>query len=194
MFFKKVMGVEEFIKINYLPFINEIVLKEFKNVMEAIIMDGISDRTDLEIEPNKVLFELYILSFYLSGRGLSKIRGFENITSPNIIKVSFAENEFLKGKFIDYKLDNKWLDKEYSSEFMNYRKNKNNTYRNIELSFHHGDIDENEFKKQICKTFLSIDDDNIDTGLIEIIGNLHKKQFLYLYQNLLKFSKDYKIE
>lgn len=181
MFFKKVMGIDEFVNINYLPFINEVVLKEFKNVMETIIKDGIPDRTDIEINPQNVLFELYILLFYLSGRGLSKIKGFENTPSPNLLKLMFMQNEFLKEKFKDYKLNEKWLDKEYSSGLMNYQKNKSNAYRNIELSFHRGVIDENEFKKQICKTFFSTENDDIDASLIEIICDLHREQFfLYL--------------
>ncbi len=75
----------------------------------------------------------------------------------------------------------------------NYYKNKSTAYREAELSYHNSTIDKDELSKQICKIFFSIENDDINDQLVKIMGEIHKGGFIFLYEKLNHFSKEYKL-
>lgn len=194
MFFKKVMTIEDFVNTNYLPFINDILVKEFDS-----LQFNIANNSSFEVEPKSLLFELYILLFYLSGRGLSTIKGFEvdNKGLYNMQRLDELTDQGIIKTFPNFKLNKKWINEDEDNplidELSNYRKYKSKAYRKYELSFYNNEINEDELRKQICKIFFSIENDEVDVNLIRIMGELHEKCFMYIFRSLIKFSKEYKL-
>ena len=102
----------------------------------------------------------------------------------------------MQEKFTNLKLNQKWLDKERGvvlNDMFNYYKNKSTVYREAELSYHNGQIDKDELSKQICKIFFSIENDDVDAHLITVMGEIHKGGFMFLYEKLSNYAKEYKL-
>ncbi len=188
MFFKKKITLELFVKEHFLPLIKEATESELD-----LLYEDISKVSNLQIEKNILSFELFLLFVYLSGRGLSTINGFDFNTG---VKFNTLIDKTMQEKFTNLKLNQKWLDKERGvvlSDMFNYYKNKSTAYREAELSYHNGQIDKDELSKQICKIFFSIENDDVDAHLITVMGEIHKGGFMFLYEKLSNYAKEYKL-
>jgi len=188
MFFKKKITLELFVKEHFVPLIDEMINSELD-----LLEKDVSENSSIKIEKNILHFEVFLLFSYLSGRGLSAISGFDMNVG---VKFSTLLDEIMQKKFVNLKLNKKWLDEERGavlSDMFNYYKNKSTAYREAELSYHNSTIDKDELSKQICKIFFSIENDDINDQLVKIMGEIHKGGFIFLYEKLNHFSKEYKL-
>ena len=188
MFFKKKITLELFVKEHFVPLIDEMINSE----LDLLEMD-VSKNSSIKIEKNILHFELFLLFSYLSGRGLSAISGFDMNVG---VEFSTLLDEIMQKRFSKLKLNEKWLDKERGvvlSDMFNYYKNKSAAYREAELSYHNNTIDKDELSKQVCKIFFSIENNDINDKLENVIGEIHKGGFMILYQKLNDFSRKYKL-
>lgn len=188
MFFKKKITLELFVKAHFVPLIDEMINSELD-----LLKKDVSENSNIKIEKNIFHFELFLLFSYLSGRGLSTISGFDRNVG---VKFSTLLDEIMQKKFENLKLNEKWLDKEQEiilSDMFNYYKNKSTAYREAELSYHNNAINKDELSNQICKIFFSLENDDINDQLVKVMGELHKGGFMFLYEKLNNFSKEYKL-
>lgn len=184
---KKELTLPLFVNGYFLELLVKIIDSEFE-----LLKKDIRDYSSIEMTDNELLFEFYLMLVYLSGRSLSLIKGFDS-RSLDFIMIM---DKIFQEKFGKIRLNNRWLDQERGealSDMFNYYKNKSDAYKELEIQYHNNQIDKTIFNKGVCQIFFSLESESIDDKLVEIMGELHKGSFMYIYKKLSVFAKEYQL-
>lgn len=183
---KKEIKIEDFLNGYYIPLVDNLINSELD-----LIQKDIFNNSNVKIEKNVLYFELFVLLTHLSGRGLTKIDGL--FKKPSIF--TNLLNEVMEKKFTNINLNKKWLslEKHPLGDMFDYYKNKINAYQKTEIDYHNDEIDKGNLRITVSSIFLSIEKNEINNKLADVIGEIHEGGFVYLFNQINNYSKEYKI-
>lgn len=187
------MTLKVFMDQNLIPLIEELVESE-ANLLQK---DVDNNNPSIKLSGDQIRFELFLLFHYLSGRGVSKIKGLDKFDSEINMKALEITNDIFSEKLANIKLSPRWIDDQQGvvaiSNIHNYYLSKIRAYREAELSYLKNKISKQELRERISEIFLSVEAEKINDHLNTAIGEMHKGAFVILYKQLSSFSEKYQI-
>jgi hypothetical protein len=187
---KEKIGFQVFMRQYYLPLIKEMVDSE----IDLLYTEIERNTPPIIFSKEQTEFELFILLIKVSGYGLGKIEGREQVLGLDFEIWS----EIFSEKFGSLQLNPQWVHLENPFAILygplwDYHMNKLRAYSRVEQLYQKQEINRDDLHRMISEIFFSLDASKINEHLITAIGELHKGGLIYSHQKLASFAQKYQI-